>query len=52
MVIVTPFEVAVTGLLHAFEDVTTQETTSLFAKVALLNVEAFAPETFVPLILH
>ena len=51
-VTVTPFEVALSGLLHAFADVKTQETTSLFAKVVLLNVEAVAPETFAPFTFH
>ena len=51
-VIATAFEATVSGLLHKLEDVKTQVTKSLFAKVVLLNVVAFAPETLVPLMRH
>jgi hypothetical protein len=51
-VIAIALEATVSGLLHKLEDVKTQVTKSLFAKVALLKVEEFAPETFAPLMRH
>ena len=49
--IVTVFDCTLAGLAQSADEVTTQVTASLFAKVALVNMALFVP-TFVPFTFH